>query len=421
MANCGGYKNSAEWAQKDPDGLIKNIKGNKKAAGLINTSNPSKLKNFMRAVGKDTVDPFGFIGGDIVFSTMFSAAEEAAGKTPLEALDSGVLWFLPKSVINAQKKSLFGYEGFGPGKKFKMKGHTQGFSDQEIQNMQMFYDIDQADQKYFEAKNELDSFETNLKDKPELFTNITSQQIENNRKRLNDTMNKYYGQTEKIVENFRDSNTGLRFTEDGTPFKQEMDDAALNDLFKTTFQNFGTVQNRYAAAQLNKAKEADINRLYAQKEGWFDKMFPNVEGFGERKDGELQLPWGLGPAGDVATSISNPWDRFYARSQLPENTSLPWGVRQGWNSVLGIWNALPHASQEEKEAYARSLGRHDLFEEKTPSTLTAEDFFRVFPEYQQFAGGGIAGIRRPHAIPPKSGPMPQGGGLSSMFNRVRKW
>ena len=38
-----------------------------------------------------------------------------------------------------------------------------------------------------------------------------------------------------------------------------------------------------------------------------------------------------------------------------------------------------------------------------------------------FIGGGIAGIRRPHAIPPKSGPMPQGGGLSSMFNRVRKW
>lgn len=41
--------------------------------------------------------------------------------------------------------------------------------------------------------------------------------------------------------------------------------------------------------------------------------------------------------------------------------------------------------------------------------------------YENYAGGGIAGIRRPHAIPPKSGPMPQGGGLSSMFNRVRKW
>ena len=36
------------------------------------------------------------------------------------------------------------------------------------------------------------------------------------------------------------------------------------------------------------------------------------------------------------------------------------------------------------------------------------------------AGGGIAGIRRPWAIPPESGPMPQGGGLSSQFNRVKK-
>ena len=37
-----------------------------------------------------------------------------------------------------------------------------------------------------------------------------------------------------------------------------------------------------------------------------------------------------------------------------------------------------------------------------------------------YAGGGIAGVRRPNAIPPSSGPMPQGGGLSSQFNRVRK-
>ena len=40
--------------------------------------------------------------------------------------------------------------------------------------------------------------------------------------------------------------------------------------------------------------------------------------------------------------------------------------------------------------------------------------------YAGFAGGGIAGIRRPWAIPPESGPMPQGGGLSSQYNRVKK-
>jgi len=34
------------------------------------------------------------------------------------------------------------------------------------------------------------------------------------------------------------------------------------------------------------------------------------------------------------------------------------------------------------------------------------------------AGGGIAGIRRPHAIPPESGPNPQG--LPSMYNRVKR-
>ena len=35
-----------------------------------------------------------------------------------------------------------------------------------------------------------------------------------------------------------------------------------------------------------------------------------------------------------------------------------------------------------------------------------------------FAGGGIAGIRRPNAIPPESGPNPQG--LPSMYNRVKR-
>ena len=39
----------------------------------------------------------------------------------------------------------------------------------------------------------------------------------------------------------------------------------------------------------------------------------------------------------------------------------------------------------------------------------------------EMAGGGIANVRRPNAIPPESGPMPQGGGLSTMFNRVKPW
>ena len=40
--------------------------------------------------------------------------------------------------------------------------------------------------------------------------------------------------------------------------------------------------------------------------------------------------------------------------------------------------------------------------------------------YSKMAGGGIAGIRRPGAVPPKSGPMPNASGLSTLYNRVKK-
>ena len=56
---------------------------------------------------------------------------------------------------------------------------------------------------------------------------------------------------------------------------------------------------------------------------------------------------------------------------------------------------------------------------------SGESFFRGTydraPEGPHYAGGGIANVRRPNAIPPVSGPMPQGGGLSTMFNRVKPW
>ena len=55
--------------------------------------------------------------------------------------------------------------------------------------------------------------------------------------------------------------------------------------------------------------------------------------------------------------------------------------------------------------------------------LVDQDKMNYFAENfrTEKAGGGIAGVRRPNAIPPVSGPMPQGGGLSTMFNRVKPW
>ena len=58
-------------------------------------------------------------------------------------------------------------------------------------------------------------------------------------------------------------------------------------------------------------------------------------------------------------------------------------------------------------------------EAKTKERRLAMDAFdeEIF-QYKGYAGGGIAGIRRPHAIPPESGPTPQG--LPSMLNRVKR-
>ena len=69
-------------------------------------------------------------------------------------------------------------------------------------------------------------------------------------------------------------------------------------------------------------------------------------------------------------------------------------------------------------------GGEDIFGVKRAPSSPMEDI-RTSLGYalppQNYAGGGIANVRRRNAIPPVSGPMPQGGGLSTMFNRVKPW
>jgi len=93
--------------------------------------------------------------------------------------------------------------------------------------------------------------------------------------------------------------------------------------------------------------------------------------------------------------------------------------------------------QEEKEKYAKEMGREDLLHKEYnhpiygPS-LSYEQYQKVFPEYFGLAsggragymGGGITGIRKPSAIPPESGPQSQG--LASTpeygtYNKEYKW
>ena len=387
MAKCGGYKNSAEWAKNDPDGLIKAINGNEQAAALVNKAGPGKLKNFMRAVGKEAMNPFGWIGGEVLFSAMFSAAEWAEGRTPLEALDSGVLWFMPKGVVDAHKKSLFGYEGAGPAEAFKMKGYAGAYNQDQIKDMENYLDMEDADRKYYAAKNEKEAFEKAG------YEGLTENQIKDNLARLDSDIEEYRKASSDSVLKIYERNTGLRT--DGTPKYEDMYMEDLQAHMAQTGENLWDVQQQYAIDKINQGKQSELNNLYAQREDWLDKIIPG----GERKDGQMQLPFGMGPARTVSTSITNPIDRFYSRELVPHYEKLPPGIKQIWNKYIDVYNKLPRASQEEKEQYAIEQGQEDLLykEYKHPiygPSYSYDQIKNVFPDYFPYAEGGIASLKK---------------------------
>jgi hypothetical protein len=421
VAKCGDYNNSAEWAKNDPEGLIKAMKESKNTnvARLINNASPKILKGFMGALGRDIMHPFGWTGGEIIFSTMFSAEAEKRGKTPLEALDTGLLWFLPKGVIDAQKKALFGYEGT-PSGMYKMEGYAGAYSQDQIEDMKNYLDMEDADRKYWEAKDKKKGFETMRFDSEEIKKRVID--------KIDAAIKKHGAASSDSVRKIYETNTGLRT--DGTPRYEDMYMEDLQALVDQTGANLWDVQQQYAIDEINRSKEGDLNTLYAKREGTLPGV-ADIVAKGARKLGipfpeEGQLPFGMGPAGNIATAITDPYDMYRASSPLKAGERLPSGIKEGYQKILDLWN-MGLISQEEKEQYAIEQGREDLLYKEYKHPLygpgySYEQIKKVYPDYfEEYAGGGIAGIRRPNAIPPESGPEPQGGGLSTMFNRVKPW
>ena len=387
MAKCGGYKNSAEWAKNDPEGLIKAINKNKNTAALVNKAGPGKLKNFMRAVGKDAANPFGWIGGEVIFSTMFSAEAEKRGKTPLEALDEGVLWFLPKDVINAQKKALFGYEGT-PSGAYKMEGYAGAYDTDQISDMKNYLDMEDTDRKYWAARDEKEAFEKAS------YEGLSDQRVKNNIARLDSDIEEYGNASNDSVMEIYERNTGLR-TENGTPIMKEMYQEDFTTLMGKTGENLWDVQQQYAIDEINRSKQGDLNTLYAKKDDPFDIVSKATHALGVTEKG--QIPF-LGETGNISTFLTDPYDTYRASSPMKASERLPAGIKQGWQSVLDLWNK-GLISQEEKERYAIEMGREDLLykEYKHPlygSGFSYDQISRVFPEYFEGAGGGIASLMK---------------------------
>jgi len=86
------------------------------------------------------------------------------------------------------------------------------------------------------------------------------------------------------------------------------------------------------------------------------------------------------------------------------------GMRIPWEEYFPRTIDTPRTTEQQKWDYIMNQGGWDLTDKISAAGGVAN-----------MAGGGIANVRRPNAIPPVSGPMPQGGGLSTMFNRVKPW
>ena len=384
MAKCGGYKSSAEWAKNDPEGLIKAMNKNGRAAALINKASPQVLKGFMGAVGRDLMNPFGWLGGEIIFSTMFSADAEQRGKTPLEALDEGVLWFLPKGVIDAQKKALFGYEGLPTNQRFKMEGYAGAYSADQIKDMKNYLDMEDADREYWVATDKRKNFETMRFDS------------ETGKKRVLDKIDaaieKHGKAAHDAVMNIYENNTGLRT--DGVPRYEDMYREDLDALVTQTGANLWDVQQQYAIDQINRAKQGKLNTLYAQKEDIWDVPSEVTHATGITEKG--QIPF-FGERGRISTAITDPIDVWRASEEFENPVTTP-GIKQLLDPLYTLSN-IEKISQEEKERYAIEQGQEDLLypEYKHPiygPSFSYEQIKEVYPEYFEGAEGGIASLKK---------------------------
>ena len=178
---------------------------------------------------------------------------------------------------------------------------------------------------------------------------------------------------------------------------------------------------------LDKAADDFVNK---QK---YIKVPANARATDLDAEGNPLRPINLAPGTEVMdwTVNLNP-DSNAAQNFRTANEKL-----QAMEAAKGQASGVPKVRLETQEAEnkrkTRSIGEHPRGEDYwteffrnvrgwDPAWMgpqgTGYSFRQEGMDY--FAGGGIAGVRRPNAIPPKSGPMPQGGGLSSQFNRVKK-
>ena len=356
----------ADFAKAEPEEFIKEVRKRDDAVKLLTKGN--KFKNALRGLSvwaKGELGPFGWIGSLATIDAGLTLAAKAEGKDWLEALDEGVLWFLPRSVLKAEERALMSRAG--------------GLSDKEKENMRIYFKLEDVDKKW--ADNEM-NLEYGEEEGPVTITTPWGDTLEEEGTGVSKQQS-----YESIREHLARANNKLI-----TDLKRNEGTLDTDKVIEETYQNVWDTRGRRALDLINESKDTYLDILAAQsgKLGFGIGRTSKVDPFGE-------------PAGVLTSAFSNPLAYLIATAK----------------GDIGL-------SREEKEKIATDAGREDLLykEYMHPQygpSLSLDQWKRAYPEeFGGYAGGGIAGIRRPWAIPPESGPVPQGGGLSSQFNRVRK-
>ena len=395
---CGGFKNADEFAKGDPEGFLKTVNADPKASQLIESAAGSakgqaSLKGAFSWASKSLNSPTGFLGGELLVSSLFQANATMEGKSFLESLDQGLLWFLPNSVLNSYKKSL-----------------TEGMSEQDSAYIIKALNLENADKDYENNINQLEAIEA----RPELKNNLDYKRVQE-KLRINAEKALNYGT--ELFKEFGDyeRNSDIPYIEGVTanaPTNLNYSDGytkAMNSLFEAKKQK--------AVKDTNEAKQFDLGTEYQkylndiimpniieEKLGKGDKNYQDYDILGE-KSGVFTdyFPSPTRPFAPVTATIGRLAGNY-------SNTNLPFAD-----------NLKDYLSK-----IALSRGKGDLLEETTMDNLTQGDFDRlnqfesgIKRDYK--AGGGIAGLSGGIDEGPQRRSMnPDSQGLQGLLNRVKK-
>ena len=325
----------------------------------------------LKSLAKDSSKPGGWIGGDILISTVFTGNALLEGKTFGEAIDQGLGWFLPKEVLNSYKKAL-----------------TKGMSEQEAVYIKRAFDLDLANSKYEMSWYELDTFEKKLKENPELFDNVTDFQITKNRERLKKDIKEAETLGLNLMESFGDferkgSGSDLPYIQGET--SNAPTDTNYEEGFTKAITSLREAQKEKTVTEVNRSKQFQLGREYSkylndvimpdqieEVLGRGDKNYQDFDFLGN-KSGQFTdyTPSPTRPASFITAPIGQ-LAQGYAATNLPFADNL----------------------QSYLEKIAISRNKKNLTEPSTVDNLTQEEFDIANEDQYPFAQGGLASLKR---------------------------